>query len=131
MHLSVDASNSRVPASGEQLFQGIVTSPKRKEALNLAKDRFIEYKTVRNGVNMTPDPSLHEHTPHIIFDESLFHVMKNSPHEYHNGIIILERKPAIHSLLEDAKKTQVKALKDICGMRCESDNLDWVGGKFF
>jgi hypothetical protein len=103
MHLSVDASNSRFPASGEQLFQGIVTSPKREEALILAKDRFFEYKPVWNGVNMTPDSNLRERTPQIIFDESLFHVVKISPHECHNGIMIIERKREIHSLLENAK----------------------------
>jgi hypothetical protein len=63
MHLSVGASNSRFPGSGKQLFQGAVTSQKREEALTLAKGRFIEYKTVWNGVSMTPHPNLRERTP--------------------------------------------------------------------
>jgi hypothetical protein len=56
--------------------------------------------------------------------------MKNAPNEYGGGIIILERKLEIHALLENAKRIKVKALKDICGMRWENDNLDSVGGKF-
>jgi hypothetical protein len=66
----------------------------------------------------------------MILDESLFHVAKNAPNE-HSGINLLERRLETHPLLENPKRTKVKALKDIGGMRGESDNLDSVGGKFF
>jgi hypothetical protein len=104
--------------------------PKRQEALTLAKRRFIEYKTVRNDINIIVDPNLHEHTPYIIRDKSLLRVMGNAPNERRGGIIIVHRKLVSHPLLEDTKKTKVKRLKDICGMRWESHNFDSVGGKF-
>jgi hypothetical protein len=68
-HLSVDPAESRWPASGRQLFQGIITVSKRPETLTLAKRRFIEYKTVRNDINIIADPNLHECTPYIIRDK--------------------------------------------------------------
>jgi hypothetical protein len=76
-------------------------------------------------------PNLHERTAYIILDESLFHVVKNVLSEYGGGLTMPERKLEIHPLLENTKKTMAKALKDICGMRWESDNLDSVGGKSF
>jgi hypothetical protein len=76
------------------------------------------------------DTNLHESTTHILLDESLFRVVKNAPNEYGDGIIILERKIEIHPLLENAKKTKLKALKYICDVRWESDNLGSVGRKF-
>jgi hypothetical protein len=57
--------------------------------------------------------------------------VKNAPNEYGGGIITLQSKLEIHPLLGNAKKTKIKALKDICGMRWESDNLESVGGQFF
>jgi hypothetical protein len=113
------------------LFQGIITSPEHEEALTLPKRRFIEYKTVWNDINIMSDPNLHERTTHILLDKVLFPVVKNAPNEYGGEIIIVERKLGIHPLLGNAKKTEIKALKDICGMRWESDNLDSMGGKFF
>jgi hypothetical protein len=109
-HLSVGPSKLRFPASGRHLLQEIITSPNREDALTLAKSRFIEYKTTRNDVNVISDVNLRERTVHIILDESLFHLVKNALHEYGGGIIILEWKLEIHPLLENAKKTKVKAL---------------------
>jgi hypothetical protein len=71
----------------------MIKSAKREEALTLAKRRFIKYKTVLNDVNIISDRNLHEHTTHIIFDESLFHVVKNAPNEQAGGIIILAYAP--------------------------------------
>jgi hypothetical protein len=104
MHLLVASSKSRFPASGRQLFQGIITSPKREEALNLVKRRFIKDKTVRNDVNIISDTNMHEQTTHIILDKSLFHVVKNRPHEYDGGVIIQAPKLGIHPFLENPKK---------------------------
>jgi hypothetical protein len=56
--------------------------------------------------------------------------MQNAPNEHPRGIITIHRKLVAHPILEDTKKTQVKELKDICGMRWESHSLDSVGGKF-
>jgi hypothetical protein len=56
---------------------------------------------------------------------------ENRPNGYSGRIISLEGKPDIHFLLENARKAQVKALKDICGMRGKSDNLGSLEGKFF
>jgi hypothetical protein len=56
--------------------------------------------------------------------------MENAPNERRGEIITVHRKLVTHPLLEDTKKTKVKGLKDICGMRWESHNLDSVGGKF-
>jgi hypothetical protein len=61
----------------------------------------------------------------------MFHVVTNAPNEYGGGISIFERRLEIHPLLENAKKTKVKALKDICRMRWKSDKLDSVDDKFF
>jgi hypothetical protein len=69
------------------------------------------------------DSNLHEQTTHIILNESLFHVVKNAPNEYGSGIIILERKFEIHPLRENAKKTKVTIVKDICVMRWERGPL--------
>jgi hypothetical protein len=74
---------------------------------------------------------MHERITHIILDESLFHVVKNALNEDGCEIIILERKLEICPLLAHTKKAMVKALKDICDMRLESDNLDSVGGQLF
>jgi hypothetical protein len=112
------------------LFKGIATVPKRREALTLAKRRLIEYKTVRNDINITVDPNLHERTLYIIRDKSLLHAMENAPNERRGGIINVHRKLVSHLLLEDTKKTKVKGLKGICRMRWESHNHDSVGGKF-
>jgi hypothetical protein len=127
-HRSVDPSKSHFPVSGRQLFQGIITSRKREEAVTLVKGRFIECKTERNDVNIISDSNLDERTTHIIFNETIFYAVKNAPNEHSGGIIILERKLEIHTLLENVKKA--KALTDIYGMREESGNLDSVGGKF-
>jgi hypothetical protein len=54
----------------------MITSPNREEALTFAKRRFIEYKTVRNGINVISGPNLHERTEHILLDERLCHVVK-------------------------------------------------------
>jgi hypothetical protein len=67
----------------------------------------------------------------MILGDSLFPVVRNVPTEYGGGIIILERKPKIQLLLEYAKKTEVKARREICRMRRESDKLSVVRGKFF
>jgi hypothetical protein len=115
-HLSVGPSQSRFPASSRQLFQGIISSPRHEEALTLAKRRFIEYQTVWNDLNLISDSSLHERTTHIILGESRFHVVKNAPNEYGSGIVILEWTPDLHLLLENTKKSKVKALKDIYAM---------------
>jgi hypothetical protein len=56
--------------------------------------------------------------------------MENAPNERWGGIITVHRKPVSRPLLEDTKKTKVKGLKDISGMRWESHNLDSAGGKF-
>jgi hypothetical protein len=104
--------------------------PKRQEALTLAKRRFIEYKTVRNDMNIIAYPNMHERTPHIIRDKSLLHLMENAPNEPRGGIITVRLKLVSRLLLEDTKKTKVKGVKDIYGMRWESCNLDSVGGKF-
>jgi hypothetical protein len=85
---------------------------------------------VGNDINIIADPNPHERTPYIIRDKSLLHVMENPPNERRGGIITVHRKLGSHPLLEDTKKTKVKGLKDICGMRWESHNLDSVGGKF-
>jgi hypothetical protein len=61
--------------------------PKRQEALTLAKRRSIKDKTVCNDINIMADPNLHEHTPYIIRDKSLLHVMENAPNERRGGII--------------------------------------------
>jgi hypothetical protein len=74
---------------------------------------------------------MHERTTHILLDESLSHVVKNRPNEHRDGIVILKRQLEIHPLLENAKKSKVKTLKESCGMICESDNLDSVGCKLF
>jgi hypothetical protein len=55
--------------------------------------------------------------------------MENAPNERRGGIITVHRKLACHPLREDTKKTKVTGLKDICGMRWESHNLDSVDGK--
>jgi hypothetical protein len=81
MHLSIDPFESCWPAPGRQLFQGIIAGPKRQESLALAKPRFIEYKAVRNDINIIADPNLHQRTPYIIRDKSLLHVMENAPNE--------------------------------------------------
>jgi hypothetical protein len=130
MHLPVDLSKLRFCPSSRRLFQRLITSPTREEALTLAKRRFIEYETVRNDINIIPDPNLYEGTTHIIFDESLFHIVKNVPNEFSGVIVILERNYEILPFLETANKTKVKAVKDICGVRWESENLSSVGGKF-
>jgi hypothetical protein len=96
----------------------------------LAKRRFIEYKTIWNGIKVTSDANLHERTPYIIRDNTLPHVMENPPNERHGKIITVHRKLGSRSLLEDTKKTKAKGLKNICSMRWESHNLDSVGGKF-
>jgi hypothetical protein len=129
-HLSIDPSESCRPASGRQLFQAIVTVPKLQEALTLAKRRFIEYKMVRNDINIIADSNLHERTPYIIRDKNRLHVMENAPNERRGGIITVHRKLGSHPLFEDTKKTEVKGLKDIYGMEWESQNLDSMGGKF-
>jgi hypothetical protein len=85
---------------------------------------------IRNNINLTADSNLHERTPSIIRDKSLFHVTENAPTERRRGIIIVHRKLVSRPLLEDTKKTKVKGLKDICGVRWESHNIDSVGGKF-
>jgi hypothetical protein len=103
-HLSVDPSKTRFPTSVRQLFPGIFTSPKRQEALTLANRRFVEYKTVRNDVNIISDPNLHERITHIILDESLFHVVKNAPNEYGGGIVILKRELELDPVLKNARK---------------------------
>jgi hypothetical protein len=100
--------------------------PKGQEALTLAKRRFIEDKTVRNDINIITDPNPHERTPYIIRDKSLLYVMENAPNERPGGIITVHRKLLSHALLEDTKKTRVMGLKEICGMRWESYNLDSV-----
>jgi hypothetical protein len=82
---------------------GVITSPKREEALTLAKDRLVEYKTVRSDANVISEPNLYERTPYITLDESLFHVVKNEPNEDSGGIIILERNLEIHTLLNTPK----------------------------
>jgi hypothetical protein len=69
------------------------------------------------------DSNLDERNTHIILDESMFHVVKNAPNEHSGGITILERKLEIHLLLENAKKTEVKALKNIYGIRMENAAL--------
>jgi hypothetical protein len=92
--------------------------------------RFIECKTVRNGINIIAEPNLHECTPYIIRDKSLLHVMENAPNERRGGIIAVHRKLGSHPLLEDTTKTKVKGLKDICGRRWESHSLDSVSGNF-
>jgi hypothetical protein len=74
---------------------------------------------------------MHERTPQIILDESLFHVVKSALNECGGGIIILERGLEIHPLLENTQQNKVKALKDICGMKWNIDNLDSMSGKFF
>jgi hypothetical protein len=43
--------------------------------------------------------------------------MENTPNERRGGIITVHRKLVGHPLLEDTKITQVKGLKEICGMR--------------
>jgi hypothetical protein len=78
---------------------------------------------------MISGPNLHERTAHISFDESPFHVVKNAPNEYSDGIIIFERNLDIHPLLGNAETTKVTGLTNICGMRWESDNLDAGSGK--
>jgi hypothetical protein len=90
------------------LFHGIITSPKGEEALTSARRRFIEYKMVRNDINIISDPNLHEHSTCTILDESLFHVVKNVLNENGAGIIILEWKLEIHPFLENAKKVRPK-----------------------
>jgi pyrroline-5-carboxylate reductase len=112
------------------LFQGIITVPKRQEALTLAKRRFIKYKTVRNDVNITAGFNLRERTRYIIRGKSLLRVMENAPNERRGGVITVCRKLVNHPLLEDTKKTKVEGLKDICGMSWGSHNFDSVGGKF-
>jgi hypothetical protein len=57
--------------------------------------------------------------------------VKNAPNEYGSRIIIIERKLEDHLLLENVKKTQVKAPKDICDMRWEGDNLGSMGVSSF
>jgi hypothetical protein len=57
--------------------------------------------------------------------------VKIALNEYGGGIITLERKPEIHPLLENGKKTNIKALKNIHGMRWERNSLDSVGGRVF
>jgi hypothetical protein len=57
--------------------------------------------------------------------------VKNAPNKCRGGIIVLERKLEIRPLLENAKKTKIMALKDICGMKSESGSLGSMGGKFF
>jgi hypothetical protein len=101
------------------LFQGVITVPKRQEALTLAKRRFIEYKTVRNDIKIRADPNLHERTPYIIRDKSLLHVIENAPNERGGGIITVHRMLVSHPLFEDTKKTKVKGLKNICDMKWE------------
>jgi hypothetical protein len=56
--------------------------------------------------------------------------MGNAPNEHRGGTIIVHRKLVSHPLLENTKKTKVKGLKDIYGMRWESYNLDSMGDKF-
>jgi hypothetical protein len=77
---------------------------KRQEVLTLAKRRFIEYKTVRNDINILADLNLHERTPYIIRDKSLLHVMENAPNQRRGGIITVHQKLVSHPLLEDTKK---------------------------
>jgi hypothetical protein len=74
--------------------------PKCQDALTLAKRRFIEYKMVRNGINIMADPNLHERTPYIIRDKSLLHAMENAPNERRGGITIVHTKLVSHHLLE-------------------------------
>jgi hypothetical protein len=57
--------------------------------------------------------------------------VKNAPKEYSAGIMVLKGKLEIHPLLGNTKKTKIKALRDICGMRWENNNLDSVVGKLF
>jgi hypothetical protein len=104
--------------------------PKRQEAFTLTKCGFIEYKTVRNDIDIIVDRNLHERTGYIICHKSMLHVMENAPNERPGGIITVPRKLISHPLLEDTKKTKVKGLKDIYGMRWESHSFESVGGKF-
>jgi hypothetical protein len=74
-HLWVEPFTPHFPASGRQLFQGMITLRKREEASTLAKRRFIKYQTVRNNINIISNPNLHERTMHIALDEKLFHAV--------------------------------------------------------
>jgi hypothetical protein len=85
----------------------------------------------RNDVNLLSEPNLHKHTTPILLDESLFHVVKNAPHEYGGRIIILGHPLQMHPLLENVIKTQVKTLKEICGRRWERDNFNSVAVSSF
>jgi hypothetical protein len=70
-----------------------------------------------------------KYTTHIIFNQGLFHVVKNVLNDHCDRVLIIKRKLAVDSLLENTKTTEIEALEDISRMRWESDDLDSMDSK--
>jgi hypothetical protein len=54
---------------------------------------------------------------------------ENTLNDHCRRIITIKRKLVVDSILGNTKKTEIKAVEDICSMRCENVDLDSVGGK--
>jgi hypothetical protein len=80
---------------------------------------------------MLPSSSICMNILRTLSSTKVFSCCKKGPNEYGGGINTLERKLEMRPILENFEKTKIKALKNMCGIRWKSDNLDSVGGKLF
>jgi hypothetical protein len=90
-HPLVDPTKLCIPMSDRWLPQRMVASTKCEEPRTFAKCQFIKCEAIKNDVDIVQDSNLDKCTTHILFDENLFHVVKNALNEHCHRIIMIKR----------------------------------------